>query len=82
MNRRLVESSEGMIYVCIDCGNALGFPENTHDNCDVCDGRRAGEIVLAALSRLDNDHLILAFRAIGLTDLEKMEVVLAYGITI
>lgn len=76
MNRKLVNSSipGTMVYVCTDCGNALGCADAPVDNCDVCDYRRAGGIVLDRLGRLDNDGLIRAFRAIGLTDLEKIVV--------
>lgn len=44
MNRKIVESSIPgiMIYVCLDCGSALGLVSNPEDSCDVCDEAKNG----------------------------------------
>jgi rubrerythrin len=43
MSRKVVESSIPgfLIYVCTDCGNALGLINNPEDSCDVCDEKDA-----------------------------------------
>lgn len=41
VNLKQVDSAEGPMFVCVDCGNAMGLISNPFDNCDVCDERRA-----------------------------------------